>query len=330
MSGRVTTGLVTTIVPVFNRPTQLVEAVDSVLAQSYRPIEVVVVDDGSTDTTPDVVRALARGHGVRALRQPNAGPGAARNAGLVLARGEYIQYLDSDDRLHPRKFELQVQALREHPEAGVAYCISLREDTRTGRVRQWARTAQRIEHIFPEFLMARGWDTNAPLWRRSVCDAIGPFGDFRCLEDWEHDLRAGMLGVVPVHVAEALVTVRDHDAARASGMDTGFTPQLTREFYRAHRAVWARMRERGLTDWAYLREFSRKMFWIARMCGERGLEAEAEEALACAAEMVSTHHRPRELQLYRSLARWFGWRRTVAVTERVRRWLRPRRDAALA
>src|SRR5437016_1531203 len=100
------------------------EAVASVLAQTYRPIEVIVADDGSTDDTPAVCRELAEQYPevVRWTSQTNAGPGRARETGRGLARGEFIQYLDSDDLLGPRKFECQVAALRKRPDCGVAYC----------------------------------------------------------------------------------------------------------------------------------------------------------------------------------------------------------------
>src|SRR5262245_34526643 len=105
--------LVSTIIPVYNRPDLLVDAVHSVLAQTYRPIEVIIVDDGSTDSTPQIARDLADRHPqvIRWIRQTNGGPGRARQTGLETARGEYVQYLDSDDLLLPRKFELQVAAL---------------------------------------------------------------------------------------------------------------------------------------------------------------------------------------------------------------------------
>ena len=96
-------GLVSTVIPVHNRAALLQEAVASVLAQTYRPIEVIVVDDGSTDDTPEAARALVAQHAgeVFVVHQPNAGPGMAREAGRRAARGEFIQYLDSDDVLLP-------------------------------------------------------------------------------------------------------------------------------------------------------------------------------------------------------------------------------------
>src|SRR4051795_5577813 len=96
-------GIVSTIIPVFNRPAMLREAVASVLAQTYRPIEIIIVDDSSTDDTPVVIDELAARHPeVRGIRRPNGGPGLARESGRGEARGEFIQYLDSDDLLMPR------------------------------------------------------------------------------------------------------------------------------------------------------------------------------------------------------------------------------------
>src|SRR5207253_7602448 len=156
-------GLVSTIIPVHNRPLLLRGAVESVLAQTYRPIEIVIVDDGSTDDTAQSIAALAAGYPciVRHLRIPNGGPGAAREAGRVVANGEFIQYLDSDDLLLPRKFELQVGGLRTHPECDAAY----------GRTRHYRvgeppgnmsckRTGERIGTMFPSFLQSRWWDTS--------------------------------------------------------------------------------------------------------------------------------------------------------------------------
>lgn len=317
-------GMVSVIVPVFNRPDMLLASVASVISQTYRPIEVIVVDDGSTDGTPQVAMELASRYPgiVQVLRQENSGPGVARNAGLRRASGEFVQYLDSDDLLEPRKFEWQVAALREHPQAGVAYGLTKRVNLVTGESRDWARTGGDIAAIFPDFLSKRGWDTNSPLWRRETCSAIGPWSELRCMEDWEHDLRAGLLGFLPVRVAAHVATVRDHDGRRASGMTDGFTPDIMRDFFRAHRSIWKRMRSAGRTDRSYLDEFSRKLFWIARMCGERGLVDEADEALAMAREMRRPHAASAGMIAFHILVRVVGWQRAVAIGERVRTLLK--------
>src|SRR5438270_9033082 len=144
--------LVTTIIPVFNRPVMLREAVASVLAQTHRPIEIVIVDDGSTDDTAAVAEVLAREHAplVRAEHVEHRGPGLAREAGRQIARGEFIQHLDSDDVLLPRKFELQVAALRNAPECGAAYGRTrLRRADGSVEPAPWKRSGERIEAMFP-------------------------------------------------------------------------------------------------------------------------------------------------------------------------------------
>ena len=92
------TGLVSVIIPVYNRPTMLLDAVDSVVQQTHRPIEIIIVDDGSTDTTLEVAQKLSTDNQfITTISIENSGPSMARQCGLELANGEFIQYLDSDD-----------------------------------------------------------------------------------------------------------------------------------------------------------------------------------------------------------------------------------------
>lgn len=119
--------LVSVIIPVYNRTGLLREAVQSALAQTYRPIEVIIVDDGSTDAEAmHQIRSLIgeSPEVVRSIRVSNRGPGLARQAGLEVAAGDYIQFLDSDDLLLPRKLELQVAGLEANP----GLCVVLRQD----------------------------------------------------------------------------------------------------------------------------------------------------------------------------------------------------------
>ncbi len=121
MSERYEPGLASVIIPTYNRARLLTEAMDSVLAQTYRPIELIVVDDGSTDHTRKAIEQwsskCADDHLFRLshFHQGNKGAPAARNLGLVQSHGEYIQFLDSDDILHPEKIERQAAELRECP-----------------------------------------------------------------------------------------------------------------------------------------------------------------------------------------------------------------------
>jgi glycosyltransferase involved in cell wall biosynthesis len=321
--------LVSTIIPVYNRAKMLRESVNCVLRQTHPALEVLIVDDGSTDDTAQAGPELEKQHPgvVRYFRQANAGPGAARSTGLSHARGEFIQYLDSDDLLEPRKLELQLQAFDRSPDADVCYCGTLRRNLKTGDEVVWARTGEEIRNIFPDFLPKRGWATLTPLWRRSLCEKIGPWAHLRAMEDWEHDLRAGLLGARIVRVPEMLAVVQDHIGERASGMNSGFTPAIIRDHFLAHESIWLRMKDGGKTDSSYLPQLAKKVFWIARMCGERGLVPEAERALQYAEEMMSLHGSPRRLRAFRAATRCLGWRMTVQLSESLRR-LRPHRSTA--
>lgn len=97
---------VSVIIPTYNYARYLGEAIDSALGQTLAPLEVIVVDDGSTDDTPELLAAY--GDRIRVLRQKNAGVAVARNSGIAAARGEYVAFLDADDTWLPRKLELQM------------------------------------------------------------------------------------------------------------------------------------------------------------------------------------------------------------------------------
>jgi glycosyltransferase involved in cell wall biosynthesis len=109
----VTAPLVSVVVPVYNAEEFLGDALDSVFAQDYEPVEVVVVDDGSTDASGAIAEAYP---GVRYIRQENQGPAAARNVGIAVARGEFVSFVDADDVVLPNKLTVQVGYLLEHPE----------------------------------------------------------------------------------------------------------------------------------------------------------------------------------------------------------------------
>jgi glycosyltransferase involved in cell wall biosynthesis len=101
--------LVSVIIPVYNYDLYLAEAIESVLSQTYQQLEVIVVDDGSTDQSSEVARSFAE-RGVQYCHQVHAGIGPARNKGVELAQGDYIAFLDADDRWPDEKIELQLRA----------------------------------------------------------------------------------------------------------------------------------------------------------------------------------------------------------------------------
>jgi glycosyltransferase involved in cell wall biosynthesis len=117
---RGTPGLVSVVIPVYNGAGHLAETLAAVRAQSHPAVEIIVVDDGSTDDSLDVV--LRAAPQAQILRQPNAGVSAARNRGLAAARGEYICFLDQDDIWHPLQLERQLAQLAARADTGAAVC----------------------------------------------------------------------------------------------------------------------------------------------------------------------------------------------------------------
>ena len=190
------------------------KAVGSVLAQTYRPIEIILVDDGSTDQTPGVLAELQCAHPeeIRVFRQVNSGAGLAREKGRQVALGAYIQYLDSDDYLLPNKFSDQIAALEAHPECSIAYGTSSHVHA-DGRVfaDPSRHTAKQIDTLFPLLLVERWWHTHTPLFRRWISDAAGPWPDFRP-EDWDLEARMGALNPKLIHCGSLVSVQVDHES----------------------------------------------------------------------------------------------------------------------
>ncbi|MFP5307675.1 MAG: glycosyltransferase, partial [Gammaproteobacteria bacterium] len=183
---------VSVVLPTFNRARTLPRAIASVLAQGETSLELIVVDDGSTDDTERVVAALQDSRVRYVRRSGNGGPAAARNAGLALARGEYIGFQDSDDEWLPLKLEKQLAALRSAPpQVGLALCGQLRWDTRTlWYLPAHARTGVRNGRLREEILHNNFALTPSWLLRRKVVEELGGFDEtLPMLEDWEWLIR---------------------------------------------------------------------------------------------------------------------------------------------
>lgn len=111
---------VSVIIPVYNGEKYIVEALESVLSQTYRGFEIIIVDDGSTDSTPRLIEPYVKGGKIRVVRQDNSGPSRARNRGIAEAGGEYCAFLDSDDVMMPERLKLQVEKM-EREDIGLVY-----------------------------------------------------------------------------------------------------------------------------------------------------------------------------------------------------------------
>jgi glycosyltransferase involved in cell wall biosynthesis len=205
---------VSVVIPVFDRREQVLDAIDSVLAQTYRDLHVLVVDDGSTDGTPDVI--AARRPGVGLLRRPhNAGPAAARNAGLRMTAGQLVFFLDSDDQLLPGAIERHVTELDSDPGAVMSSSL-LRQRGVRRTILPDEPPPPDLAALLLQLLTGRfAGLLSSSLIRRSAVEAIGGFDeDVPPSEDTDLFLRLAPRGRF-AFIAERL-TVRGMGADRIS------------------------------------------------------------------------------------------------------------------
>jgi glycosyltransferase involved in cell wall biosynthesis len=198
--------LVSVVVPTYNYGRFIGETLDSLRAQTYEEWECVVVDDGSTDDTEEVVaRVSASDARVRYLRQANQRQAVAKNTGLADARGRYVQFLDADDLLEPRKLERQVAFLEANPAAdivygGVRYFHTERPDERLygmhGEAGPWLPELSGAgRELVAALVRMNILAINSALVRREVFEDVGPFDPvLPPVEDWDYWLRCALKG----------------------------------------------------------------------------------------------------------------------------------------
>ena len=157
--------------PVYNGARFLAEAIESVLEQTYAPVELLVVDDGSTDDSAAIARSF---EGVRVIERTHEGPGAARNAGIAAARGEFVAFLDADDVMPNDKLEIQVGYLLGRPEAG---CVLGRQELLAEEGRavppEFAPPISPERH--PDLVERGSLQPLSLVARRSVLETVGDF-----------------------------------------------------------------------------------------------------------------------------------------------------------
>ena len=197
--------LISCIVPVFNGERYLGEALDSILGQTHRPLEIIVADDGSTDRTATV--AAGYGDQIRYLYQPNAGTASACNLGLGAARGGFIAFLAADDLWHPEKLMRQMVRFRERPELDL--CVS---HVKNFWIPELGEEAERFrDHRISRPLP--GYVPQTLLARRGVFETVGYFNvTFRHADSTDWFLRAVDSGAIIELLPDALVYRRIHQS----------------------------------------------------------------------------------------------------------------------
>ncbi len=210
-------GLVSVIIPTFNRLHLLEAAIESVISQTYRPIECIVVDDGSAENVEGLVHKLIAVQKddmqIRYLHQRHAGSQSARNAGTLACSGEFIQYLDSDDVLYRDKIETQVNFLSSHPGCDAVFG-SWRDGTPSNSefVQAYAK-----EDLIGQFLTERCIANFSFLMKRLLVNAIGPWDvEIKRNQEIDYHLRGLILNAKYCFNELETGLVRSHESARIS------------------------------------------------------------------------------------------------------------------
>jgi hypothetical protein len=212
------------VIPAYNAADTLGEAIDSVLAQTRKDFEIIVIDDGSSDNTVAVVAGYADPR-VRVYSQENAGPSAARNRGIALAAGEYVSSLDSDDLWLPDYLAEMGRALEENPRAGFAYTrawiLDASDRFRTVPTGAWHRppTPMLPREQFVSELLQECF-VNAPTIRRAALERVGGYDEgLSHGEDWELWLRLANSGFQAVRVEGPLTIYRNRPGSHSADLD---------------------------------------------------------------------------------------------------------------
>ena len=211
---------VSVLIPTWNREKYLGEAIESVLVQTYRDYEIVVVDDGSTDGTAELVKQYDK---VRYVWQPHAGIPAARNRALEEARGELIAWLDSDDLYAPIKLEKQVAYLDAHPECQIVFCLPVGFSEI-----EYSSMMPRQKKVMDAYKRGYNRSLSSACIHRKLFETLGNFNpDYGRGEDTEWTARACVRGLDIGHCLEGrLYFARIHDSQVSYRTDIPFKKHL--------------------------------------------------------------------------------------------------------
>ncbi len=307
--------LVSVVIPCYNAGRWVGATLESVLAQSYRPLEIIVVDDGSTDDSSEVLRRFESA-GALVIRQKNAGQTAALNRGLAHARGQLIQFLDADDLLAPEKIARQVARLAgRHDAVAMAEWARFREDPAEARFVPdpcW-------RDLDPVSWLVAAWSGGGgmlfpAMWLvpRAIVDAAGPWNELLTLNnDAEYFTRALLHSRAVLFTPGARCFYRSGIVGSLSGRkspaawESQFLVAALCEGYLRRREDSERTRRACAVVWQ-----------VSAFAAYPYAPAMAEHALARARALHSLRLRPDGGPLFRVLSRLVGWR----LARRLQRW----------
>lgn len=186
--------LVSVVVPCYNRARYVREAIDSALAQTYPSLEIIAVDDGSTDDTPAILASYSPR--IKVITQKNGGSSVARNAAFEASHGEFLAWLDSDDAWLPEKIQCQIDAAHRWPEANLIHtrCVGVDENSQPPPSKMLLCPEPVLEeHILEQLLDECQVMTSSCMLRREALESVGGFDpQWLFAEDWELYLRLAL------------------------------------------------------------------------------------------------------------------------------------------
>ena len=203
--------LVSIIIPTYNSARFLPDAVSSAFAQTYPYLECIVVDDGSTDNTRDLLQQLLiRYPALKTAAKENGGPSSARNLGLRLCSGDLVSFLDADDVLLPDKIQRQINFMEEHLEVDFVYGDYLVVTETLKPIAIFSAELPRNLHPLDALCYRNWFNPLVPLIRRRVLDRVGEFDEeLLVAEDWDYWIRCAKV-VHMTHLDGAVAMYRQH------------------------------------------------------------------------------------------------------------------------
>ncbi len=313
--------VISIIIPCYNGERLVAEAIESALGQTYPQTEVIVIDDGSTDRSLDVIKSF--GDRIRHETGPNRGACAARNRGIELAQGEVIQFLDADDVLFPHKIERQLPPLLESRNR-LVFCDGYRQGESGEKLSAHVRHQPTSDPV--TFMLKDGLPTPGPLhWKKNLVRVGGFREDLPCSQERDLHLRLAAAGIEFVRVPEALYLIRRQQGSiSADGM------RVVRQHLGIVEPVFNELSQRGEMTPARALQFAGLLAGDARKLWSHGEYDLARRYTAAAHGMHPSggidiaYSRPTRL-----IRRVLG----MGLTEKLVSWcrqLRPQREATIA
>ncbi|MBL1211027.1 glycosyltransferase family A protein [Geminocystis sp. GBBB08] len=202
--------LISVIIPAFNAEKYLKEALESVIKQNYHPLEIILIDDGSTDNTAKIAKSFQN---IKYIYQENSGHAIARNNGIKIAKGEFIAFLDADDLWTPNKLSLQINYLNEHPD--INYVLGQQKIFLESGIKKpkWLKD-EYLDNAIPAYLLS------ALLTRKSIFNQIGYFdSSYKHGNDSDWLLKTIDARLSMYIIPEIVLLKRIHDANQSHNIE---------------------------------------------------------------------------------------------------------------